>query len=502
MPIIKKYIEGTLFNQLKYNNFNSGRGPIIQKKIPTKLNERRTTEPREILKRADDTVRIAKLLTRTPGLKFAFNQNALGKVQTNSSKIRNLEGPKQSFLKDLGNGLLSTVKVLGSTLAQVPVNGTGLHFVKGFAGRQGYIQQNGANIVKNGGIVNDRTNVDERNLRISRGTELTVDPVNNFNTQVSSDNGKKLDNTGTFIPQDGVRQPISLKDGYRGASEFNSAEEKDSQVKAVPNLGTKSDQNEYDVNDYIVTKEVPDQIEKKYGKNRYFKKTKEEQQNYWENNPIQDTTDHVNAFPEADFDPTEQFDTINDLIKFKFEVITPGGEDKTENKVKYLIFRAFLDSMSDEYQGEWTPFKYTGRGENFYTYGGFDRNISIGFKVAAMTRAELNPMYRKINYLASTTAPTYNINGFMRGTFVKLTVGDYFSQLPGVIQTVAFDWEVGYPWEIKYDKKNETDVQELPHVLNTQITFKPIHRFVPQTGLQHFTTNPNVDKFFDYKLES
>lgn len=177
-----------------------------------------------------------------------------------------------------------------------------------------------------------------------------------------------------------------------------------------------------------------------------------------------------------------------DLAKFFFEVIAPS------EKPAFLYFRAFIDSIDDSYSADWQAHKYIGRAENFYTYGGFDRDINISFNIAAATRSEMRPLYRKMVYLASTTAPTYGgENNFMRGTVVKLTLGSYFSQIPGVLTSVKYTVDNNAPWEIAManpEAGTDDDVQELPMVLKCSITFKPIHSFAPQTGLQHYFTNP------------
>jgi len=177
-----------------------------------------------------------------------------------------------------------------------------------------------------------------------------------------------------------------------------------------------------------------------------------------------------------------------DLAKFFFEVITPSA------KPQFLYFRAFIDSIDDNYSADWQAHKYIGRAENFYTYGGFDRDINISFNIAAATRSEMRPLYRKMVYLASTTAPTYGgENNFMRGTVVRLTLGSYFSQIPGVITSVKYTVDNNAPWEIAManpEAGTDDDVQELPMVLKCSISFKPIHDFAPQTGLQHYFTNP------------
>ena len=97
-------------------------------------------------KRVDDLKRITKLLTSTPqGVKFLANQSALeaAKAFNSTSKLNKKGEPRTKVgaaLAGIGNTALSTAKVLGSTLAQIPVTGTGVHFVRGFAGKKGYLE--------------------------------------------------------------------------------------------------------------------------------------------------------------------------------------------------------------------------------------------------------------------------------------------------------------------------------------------------------------------------
>jgi hypothetical protein len=206
------------------------------------------------------------------------------------------------------------------------------------------------------------------------------------------------------------------------------------------------------------------------------------------NSSDKDTHDTLNSLDIQDNDRAVGTDEGRDFAKFYFEIITPDGS-------KFLHFRAFIDSIDDSYNADWQGSKYVGRAENFYTYGGFERDISISFKIAAATRSEMKPLYRKMVYLASTTAPTYGgiDSKFMRGTVARITVGSYLSQIPGVITSVKFNLVDGMPWEISMQNPEagtDDDVQELPMGLQCNISFKAIHDFAPQTGLQHYFTNP------------
>ena len=111
----------------------------------------------------------------------------------------------------------------------------------------------------------------------------------------------------------------------------------------------------------------------------------------------------------------------NDFVKFRIAVI---DNDKPNFKT-FMNFRAFLGPITDSYNAQWSGFNYLGRGEKFYTYGGFDRTLSLSWTVAAQSKQELIPMYKKLNFLASTLAPDYSPNGYMRGNLIQLTIGGY-----------------------------------------------------------------------------
>lgn len=179
---------------------------------------------------------------------------------------------------------------------------------------------------------------------------------------------------------------------------------------------------------------------------------------------------------------------LNDIIKFRFTVLDPSG---IPGRNTHLHFRAFLDSLNDSYTGTWSSFNYVGRGEQFHTYSSFSRGISIGFKIAAQSKSEMMALYKKMGWLASTTAPTYSGAGYMRGTIVKMTVGDYLYDLPGFIQSVTYDIPQESNWEINISPNGGSSTQQqLPMYLNCTVNFTPIHKFTPETGDLAYFTNP------------
>ena len=171
----------------------------------------------------------------------------------------------------------------------------------------------------------------------------------------------------------------------------------------------------------------------------------------------------------------------NDLVKFSIGIIS-NNDPKLRT---YIHFRAFLDSMDDQYNAEWNAFKYMGRGENFYKYGGFTRNINLSWTVAAQSKEELIPMYQKLNFLASSLTPDYSANGYMRGNLAVLTVGGYLFEQPGIINSINYSVPTESPWEIGINDSEiidyDTKVKELPHIIRvTGFSFTPIHTFVPK----------------------
>ena len=196
-----------------------------------------------------------------------------------------------------------------------------------------------------------------------------------------------------------------------------------------------------------------------------------------------DTRDKIN-YLDVSTSPLDGIAENRDLIQLEFQVLTP-------EQTYYLAFRAFLDNFDDSFNASWNTHKYLGRADNFYTYSGFDRSINIGFKIAAATKEEMKPLYRKAATLASVTAPTYGENGrFMRGAIAKVTVGDYIYEQPGIIESVQYTWEKDYPWEISFQNPEGNErSQILPHVLDVSLSFKVIHDFLPQTGTNPFITN-------------
>jgi hypothetical protein len=194
---------------------------------------------------------------------------------------------------------------------------------------------------------------------------------------------------------------------------------------------------------------------------------------------IDPSVDKLNALPAFIFqdsvDPwAAQGKDAKDLIKFGFEAISNDNVGYSNA----ILFRAFLTSITDNNSAELNAFKYMGRGETFRTYQGFDRSISFGFKIAAQSRAELKPLYTKLNQLISQVYPDYSESGYMRAPVIRLTIGDYIYRMPGFLESINVTIDGATSWEINIEKSN--DVAQLPHSLDVAVSFKPIFDILPQ----------------------
>lgn len=227
-------------------------------------------------------------------------------------------------------------------------------------------------------------------------------------------------------------------------------------------------------------------------------RTAEQRDNFYTPTTNGVSQDRVNMTPiyrKPINDPVEQdSDDVRDLIKFVIESIDNSHPDQTNR----MHFRAFITNFSDNIGAEWNGQKYMGRGENFYTYQGFTREVGFTFVVAAQSVQEMEKMYQKLNYLASTLLPDYSPGGFMRGTIHQLTIGEYFYRTPGIITSMNITVEDNYPWEIKMRQpelssslgttsipaNDDRGQMEVPQILKIQMSFKPIMNRLPQKGFQ------------------
>ena len=470
--------------------FDSNDRPLVIKDVPLEADSKIPQYTSDASRKLTDLERISKLMIKPEGLKFLGNNAMLDQLNFQPNPNKTAAG---KVIERVGSGLLNTAKLLGSTLAQVPVSGTGIHFVQSFEGIKGtYLERKG--VIKQGDVP-PHVQVKPGNKPLFIGKDKRQKITGTVN--IAPDKIKERTDDGNFLIGPAGEQYSTGPDpddsfvsspNVRGPYPFNSKQKfiKDSSEstlidRSLSPAASSSISVRLNMGDPGA---IGDSVDTEVRKDKLNLL-----------GPITTTDDSV---------PLDGTKEGRDIIKFRIEVITPG-DSNTEPKTEHLYFRAYLDSFSDGYGAKWSSFNYLGRAEEFHTYGGFNRSINVGFKIAAQSRDEMKPLYQKLNTLIGSTAPTYD-NNIMRGTLAKLTVGDYIYRLPGFIEKVDVQWGQDYPWEIAMRSPEGDDIdtamQELPMILDVSLSFKPIHNFVPTAdsivGGEQFKTTLTANKYITH----
>lgn len=461
---------------------------IIDKELSVEPRSRTNTVSDQIgvlaKKRLDDVARITtKVINPIENPRFITNQGIIAFATALDASLK-ASGVKKlsAFGKAAIDGGLNIVKTYSGILASTPVAGTGIHLIFPPAVNNQYLQQNkedptrllnniaaftgitagsginGANQAYTKGEV-------QKGLVTSNFVELDEDDNNKVKKVIKESKHDRDKSHTTFFST--RNNPVDLQ--YTYASSSGKIE--DTFVNTVHLGAAPPLQFEY----YVDTQN-----------NMFFKDTvrsAEFVESIGLRTKLVSTGLHnsgssldVVSIESITIDQETESSVVDDIIPFNVEIYDP------QQPVKYSLIklRAYLDSMSDSYTGEWNGTKYVGRAEQLYNYTGFNRDFSFAFKVAALSKQELTPLYNKLNTLVSTTAPAFNITqDFMQGIFVKLTIGDYLHKVPGFFEKIGLTWDTKYPWELGIEDSN---MKILPHILNVDVTFRPIHNFNPKYG--------------------
>lgn len=416
---------------------------------------------------ATDTERISKFYLSPRGLGFLAKQVGL---QASNPQIR----PGGLFPSPSSNQRTYNLGV--NTLAQVVASGTGLH-VK----REGLLPTSFNGYIDDLNLTRDNdstTGISKGNrllhlfeTHISPNTSIT--PSDNKNN--NEENGGFLSGVGNFI--DGAVDTISELLGGNTTDplySFNGG------AGSTYGIGQTTLYKYEDTN----KGQIPRNIGGKGNKSKVYENRQGSISEYHVNLAKNELVKFPNLNAQDILLNKNNYDGIKDFIPFRFEAVNTEEPQKSD----YIIFKAFIESFNDNYNASHNSFNYNGRGETFYTYNGFTRNIDFSFKIAAQSKKEILPLYTKLNYLVSNVAPEYSSVGRMRTPFIKLTVGDWCNKVPGVLNSIALSWQKDYPWQIE----NNEGILMLPHVLDINVQFTPIHNFMPEKS-------PN-SQFFNLNL--
>ena len=169
---------------------------------------------------------------------------------------------------------------------------------------------------------------------------------------------------------------------------------------------------------------------------------------------------------------------VKDFIRFTIK-------DMVNNQ--FIQFPAYLTDITDNSSAEYNPTRYIGRPDQVFVYSGYTRNISFGFKVAALKKADIPILWRKVDKLKLLTLPTFKTNEVINdgeerpiAPFVELTLGNLFSEQPGYFSSVNVTIPQTSTWELD-------DGLQLPHICDVAVEFTFVGRATPQNRILSHT---------------
>jgi hypothetical protein len=171
-----------------------------------------------------------------------------------------------------------------------------------------------------------------------------------------------------------------------------------------------------------------------------------------------------------------------DFIKFYFEDATQGKN--------IMAFRATLNGFTDNFQPGWDTISIMGRPDSAYLYSSFERSLSFNFTVAATTRSEMIPMWRKLNYFSTYTMPDISGNSKPSGPMIRFTIGDLFHRTPGFLTSLSYTIPDDATWDIAEDASDQVSKQ-LPMMIEVAVGLTVIGDYRPQKMGRAYSLSPN-----------
>jgi len=187
----------------------------------------------------------------------------------------------------------------------------------------------------------------------------------------------------------------------------------------------------------------------------------------------------------ADILGINPYGTTKDFIKFFFTGPNlHAGDKKTSDDV--IVFRAILTALSDQFSPSWNPVNLIGRPDTNYHYGGYSRSVDLNFTIYATDRDELRFIYRKLNALAGYTAPEYVDSYALKGSWIRVTIGDYFISQPAIIDSLSYTFvDSDTTWEINIEE--DPYMKQVTHKIDISMGLTMITDYLPEKGGAFYT---------------
>lgn len=141
-----------------------------------------------------------------------------------------------------------------------------------------------------------------------------------------------------------------------------------------------------------------------------------------------------------------------------------------------ILFRAIVDSYSDQYSPSYTTVNYVGNPINYPIYQNTKRTISLSFKVPMVYSTDVDIVKGRLNMLATYCWPaTQGSNKRISTPFIQFTYGDLVKDSTAVITGITFTVDNNTPWELELNSK-------FPHIISVTVNMDIIPDIVPFAG--------------------
>ena len=148
------------------------------------------------------------------------------------------------------------------------------------------------------------------------------------------------------------------------------------------------------------------------------------------------TTSHAaDPIQTSDIDAAAQ----DDLVQLIFD--KHGGGSR-------LQFRATVSGITETFSPSWDSMKYNGRADSAFKYGTFERSLAFNFKVYPTSKAELIPLYKKLERLSTMTMPNYSASDGYEGILLDFTLGKLWVSQLSFIDSLSYSFSDDVPWDI------------------------------------------------------
>lgn len=161
-----------------------------------------------------------------------------------------------------------------------------------------------------------------------------------------------------------------------------------------------------------------------------------------------------------------------DGVSFPEDYIKVHFVDKANSRV--IPFRAHIAGLTENVTTQYSTTRYIGRPEKNIVYTGADRSLSFTLYVHAWSPTELQFVWQRVNTLTGLAYPAkFSPDGFMIPPLVELTIGDFYKNQPGYIESIVHTIEDDTSWVIEPGT-------QVPQTVKMDITFAVIERFSMQ----------------------